>query len=382
MVAFDFSPRDTYNNNYFYDLEISDMEKSHASYEQSERVANEEYLQVASIFEVKKKTATQKELVKAVNVALGSSNTTCEVQVYTGIPSLYSMPTSGTLAASKTVNYTYGGFYTIDLDKPVDLDGSQYFSIVCKVTNPEKKASIYAERSHRSTYDFSYVYQTAGQKWINSKDYTYATIPRIKAYTVNQKRSASIAKNLEFASVEMQENQKRVDYNEQEQNPDFKLQFDGTQLQKDVDYILTYKNNLLPGRATAIYTGIGNYSGTKCVDWTIVKPEQPASIPGVQQSTTSSQRHFTVAANITNYNQIPLPNGWRWTYPNDTIKFDIASNNYVQYDDTENYVRSMWPVTVHRAASATLTTDITTCSINLQQTSYTYTGNAIQPKVT
>lgn len=381
MIAYDFSPAKTYDNNYFYDLSISTA-RNFGSYTQNGKVDNAEFLQAGNIFEVKKKSTAQKEFVKAVNVGLEGNNINCEVQVYTGLNSLYDNPTSGKLAASKKVKFTYGGYYTIDLDNAVDLDGSNYFSIVVKVDNPTKDAAIAAERDYLSNYDFCYVYNFKTKQWENSKDYLYASIPRIKAYTINKNRTEGAVKSLEFATVDMQVNQKRVDYNEQEQNPDFRLLFEDKTLQKDVDYVLTYKNNQLPGVATAIYTGINNYSGTKQVYWTIVKSEQPVNIPGTEQAATGSQRHFTVAANITNYNQIPLPSGWRWTYPNDAIKFDTANNNYVQYAD-ENYNRTMWPVTVHRATNAVPTINIATCTIDLQgATSYKYTGSAIQPKVT
>ena len=379
MVSFDFLEKDTYHNNYFYDLSISSPVDSNAFRQNN----NNDYLQMGSIFEVKRKSATQKELVKAVNVGLAGDDITCEVQVYTGVNSLYDTPTNGTLAATTTQTFQYGGFYTINLDRPVDLDGSNYFSILVKVHNQTKNAGILGERDDPSNYDFAYAYDTTSKEWRDSKNVKFNSIPRIKAYTVNEKRGTAIQKSLEFANVDMAADKKRVDYNEQEQCPDFSLLFDGQVLQKDVDYRLTYQDNKFPGIATALYTGIGQYSGTKLVNWTIVKPEAPTNIPGIEQAATGSQRHFTVGANITHYSQIALPSGWRWTFGDKAITFEKAEDNYVQYND-ENYNRYMWPVTMHKQAGSVQTIDIANCSVSLQgNTSYScYTGSAIQPKVT
>ena len=377
LVAFDFMPDKTYHNNYFYDLATKST-LTHFIRQNSTKP-----LQAASIFEVKKRSASKKEYIKAVNVGIENDNVNCTVQVYTGISSLYANPTSGKLAVELIKTFQYGGFYTIDLEKNIDLDDSNYFSIVVKVENPTNRAGIVAERDDLSHNDFAYVYNETSKTWENSKYQNSNRIPRIKAYTVNEDRTTEIPNNLTFATVNMPTAKNRVDYNETAQCPDFSLEFKGQTLKKDEDYILTYKDNVLPGTATAIYTGIGQYTGTKLVNWTIVKPEDAPNIPGIKQN-ESSTRYFTVKENVTKYNQIPLPDGWRWLYDKD-IAFDAIEDNYVQYNDG-NYERTMYPARIQKDTSASATVNIATCTITMDTTrntnTYEYTGFAIKPKVT
>lgn len=64
------------------------------------------------------------------------------------------------------------------------------------------------------------------------------------------------------------------------------VKLDGSELTRDVDYTVTYSNNIQPGTATIVIEGIGNCSGTARATFEIVEaPEedsssnQPATIP-------------------------------------------------------------------------------------------------------
>lgn len=57
-------------------------------------------------------------------------------------------------------------------------------------------------------------------------------------------------------------------------------------LVKDTDYTVSYSNNINAGTATVTITGKGNYTGTKTVNFTIVKKEEPK--PQVPTQITSS----------------------------------------------------------------------------------------------
>ncbi|MCD8045553.1 MAG: S8 family serine peptidase [Clostridiales bacterium] len=64
----------------------------------------------------------------------------------------------------------------------------------------------------------------------------------------------------------------------------------GVVLTEDSDYTLSYSNNTAPGTATITITGIGNYTGTKQVTFTIVKASQTLS---VSASSTSIYTYAT-----------------------------------------------------------------------------------------
>ena len=51
--------------------------------------------------------------------------------------------------------------------------------------------------------------------------------------------------------------------------PDVTIQYNGMTLEKDTDYTLEYANNTVPGTATITVTGIGNYTGTKTLEFEI-----------------------------------------------------------------------------------------------------------------
>ena len=375
LVAFDFLPNQTYHNNYFYDISTS------TKMIQSIRQNSTKPLQAASIYEVKRRTASQKEYIKAVNVGVETANTTCTVEVYTGLDSLYAVPTSGTLATTITKTFQYGGFYTIDLEKKIDLDDSNYFSIVVKVQNPTNTAGMYAERDDLSHDDFAYFYDEEIQQWTETKYKNSGCIPRIKAYTVNEKRTEEISKTLTFVTVDIPTEQKRVDYNEKEQCPDFSLKFNGKILTKDVDYTLTYQNNKFPGVATALYTGIGEYKSTKVVNWTIVKPANPPNLPG-EAIANSNRRSMTVDASVQYFKDIALPSGWSWVFSDNPVVSGVNTLNHVQYYDKDNYERYMYDVVVTKTAGTVQKIDISNCNVTLHETSYTYTGSSIKPKVT
>ena len=51
--------------------------------------------------------------------------------------------------------------------------------------------------------------------------------------------------------------------------PDVTIQYNGMTLVKDTDYTIAYANNTAPGTATMTITGIGNYTGTKTLEFNI-----------------------------------------------------------------------------------------------------------------
>ncbi|MDR2671830.1 MAG: InlB B-repeat-containing protein, partial [Coriobacteriales bacterium] len=88
----------------------------------------------------------------------------------------------------------------------------------------------------------------------------------------------------------------------EELTPDPALTYNSMTLVKNVDYTLSYDNNIFAGQATVTVTGIGNYSGTKILNFTItgevpihtitLKPNggsvTPTSIPIAHNSTVGT----------------------------------------------------------------------------------------------
>ena len=62
-------------------------------------------------------------------------------------------------------------------------------------------------------------------------------------------------------------------YNGEEKTPSVTVKLDGETLREDEDYEVEYLNNEKPGKATAVITGIGDYSGTK-KGYFVIKPQK------------------------------------------------------------------------------------------------------------
>ena len=58
---------------------------------------------------------------------------------------------------------------------------------------------------------------------------------------------------------------------------DINITIDGKRLVKDVDYKLTYRDNINVGTATVVVTFIGNYSGQKEQTFNIVRKKSSSS---------------------------------------------------------------------------------------------------------
>lgn len=67
-------------------------------------------------------------------------------------------------------------------------------------------------------------------------------------------------------------------YDGQYKEPSITVTMDDTVLTRGVDYLATYENNLNPGTAHVLVAGIGDYTGSKRVDFTIYESEPPTGI--------------------------------------------------------------------------------------------------------
>ncbi|MDE5780525.1 MAG: leucine-rich repeat protein [Lachnospiraceae bacterium] len=76
-------------------------------------------------------------------------------------------------------------------------------------------------------------------------------------------------------------------------------------LTKNVDYTVSYKNNINAGEASAVVTCMGDYTGTIEKTFTIAKATGPVSgIPGTEKNAPRSAEKVS---------DIELPSGWKWS---------------------------------------------------------------------
>lgn len=174
LVAFDYTPREAYDYNYFYDSRALDFG---LNVKGSDHVAN--------VFEAKKGTDGYAEYINAVNIGIKGKNAACEIAVYTDLQNQQDVsdifniiPTKGTLAATQTASFEHAGYYTVTLDTPVRIEKGSYFSIAVKVSNPTGGAAIRLTQDNKPTY----FYREDWEYWSKS-NYT----ARVKAFTTVEK---------------------------------------------------------------------------------------------------------------------------------------------------------------------------------------------------
>lgn len=177
--AFDYTVKEDYDFNYYYDGADTDFGMSQSF--NATRAAN--------VFQGLKGTETQKEYVKAVQVAyMGTKETTCQVQVYTNLEDQQDMsskyntnPTLGTLAATGTAIFDRQGYHTVVLEKMAEIEPGSYFSIVVTISGEGSYLRLV-------TADAKSYSSTDGSTW----GFMRYRAPRIKAYTVLESGSAPL----------------------------------------------------------------------------------------------------------------------------------------------------------------------------------------------
>ncbi|WP_373485871.1 lectin like domain-containing protein [Acetobacterium malicum] len=85
-------------------------------------------------------TAAASENLTAISTYALSPNTTAEIRIYTNVSP--GAPTSGQLRATQTASFANQGYYTVDLNTPVNLTAYQNFAVVIKYRTPQTDYAI------------------------------------------------------------------------------------------------------------------------------------------------------------------------------------------------------------------------------------------------
>ena len=172
--AFTYVPKEEYDYNYYYDNSETDFGL----------LKKKGY---ANVFQARKGNEEQDEYLEAVNVGFYGNDVEVSIKVYTGLTGWGETSVeTGTLSASQTKTFGYGGYQTIVLDEPVLLTKGSYFSIVAEVSNP--KGDCYISVIQSDTVKPSFVKGDSGY----SKVFNGAGVCRIKGYTKCRKRETHV----------------------------------------------------------------------------------------------------------------------------------------------------------------------------------------------
>ncbi len=166
--AFDFTAKDSYGFNYFYDYSLTD----HLNFSLNIKKACE-------IYEAKAGTAEKTEYLKAVNVGFIGKNVTAKVDIYVDMAD-ESNPEQGKRAGGGEAVFDYGGFRTVELDAPVALEKGQRFACVVSVSNDDDSVVIcnMLGKTGNNAYTYKNYWQAANN-----------CTPRIKAFSALEQQT-------------------------------------------------------------------------------------------------------------------------------------------------------------------------------------------------
>ena len=313
--GFKYANRSEFDFNYFYDNVIDAPMRSE---DNSKCVAN--------VFMAKKSDNTHNEYVKAVNVATYGYNLTCKVQVYTNLTDPKN-PESGTLSASGERVLDYGGYHTIMLNNLAKIDNGTYYSVVVNISSNSGKSAyiLYSLNSSENThFKSSYGWNSIG----------YAG--RIKAYTVLQENEG-IEQKVDISSVQ-HSNVSPISFTGQEVCPKVNLTLNSQILIENIDFTISYKNNINVGIAKITITGMGNYTGSLILEFEILPIDVPIKPPS----------EMKIPSNATTLSDISLPTGWQWEDSNLFVDNLMSATAIYVGENKDNYKRTTMVITLQK----------------------------------
>ncbi len=368
--------REDYQNIYYYDGQISSD-------------VNQYYSEAhGAIYEAKLSSTTEQEQLTAVSFGVRNENVTANIKVFEldninqgNVNDPVNIPDSGKLLAEKSNVYLKDdGFYTIDLDQPINLEQGEYFSIVISGQDASGQplfpvcAVDYGDSVNDMTYrKYNGVWTSLKSVRGPYADSGTGECVRLRAITNIVPRETSVKNDLKYARVELSS---RFIYYDRDASvvPEITVAFGNNVLLEDEDYTVDFSQNINPGQATVKITGINQYCGERIETFEVAKPKYP---PGVITET------IEVYNNITRLSQIPLPEGWEWQ-DNVEIKTGLSDFSYqLKYIGKDANFYQTITSSVHIYKYNTIQPaelDISPATITIEG-KYSYTGSQIVPKV-
>ncbi len=163
-------------------------------------------------------------------------------------------------------------------------------------------------------------------------------------------------------------------YDGEEKEPSVTVTFNGTELTEEIDYTVSYSENIDAGEAAVTVTGMGNYEGTVAATFTINQADlTDADVAVAQGSYTYDGSGQTPDVTVT-------VNGKVLTVRTDYI---VAYSNNVNAGEATVTVTGTGNYTGEATATFTIEqADISDASVTFVPDSYTYDGSAKTPAAT
>lgn len=192
--------------------------------------------------------------------------------------------------------------------------------------------------------------------------------------------SESIVKtNIDAATVTLEESS--YIYDGSPKTPAVTVKLDGKILKKGTDYILFYSSNINVGRAKAVVSGKGDYTGTVTKEFTItVKDLSQCTVMLSKSSYTYDGKAKEPTVTVKDGSRILAQNtDYIVSYSNNvntgTAKVTVTGKENYKGTVTKEF-------TITKAAPGQGVKDLSQCTVMLNKSSYAYDGKAKKPTVT
>ena len=284
--AFIMEDADNYDNNYQYD---GTNIHAYSEIENGQSLAN-----------VYTASAAEEEQIEAVSIALRSDNVKYSVQIYKNSDSDNPESWEAMLKSEIEGQTTYAGYYTIKVPEMIRVNTGDKFSIVFTLTDVDStdgKVQYYIDKSGSVSNKICFTnYSEEGQSfytWSNGIVDTakYNECARIKAFTTDVNKTPDEEQiSLDLCDIGDVATQY---YTGKGITPNVNIKYNGEVLKKNTDYVLSYNNNVNLGSATLIINGIGNYTGSRMITFTILAKRNPTTIyNGVDYSAVYDYNYY------------------------------------------------------------------------------------------
>ena len=189
-------------------------------------------------------------------------------------------------------------------------------------------------------------------------------------------------KSLNSSKTKIRLGKKSYTYNGKKRKPSVKVIYKKKALKRGKDYLVSYENNIKPGKAKVVIRGIGHYEGVKKKSFTINKKNNPVKI-----SLTSNHVDIKKTTKI----KVKKAVG-KVTFKSSNEKIAVVSDKGI----ITGKAQGTCTITIRVAGDATrksvkkefkiqvgyFSLKDSACKIILDKTKYVYNGQTITPKVT
>ncbi len=374
LYVIDLAMAKDYQNIYHYDGDVTISMMKSAGQAQ------------AAIYEAKLSSPTKQEQLKAVAISVPEDNLDVNVKIYKDLKAnpgnvndKINIPEQGEPVLDMNAHIEWSGMHTIDLERNIDIEQGEYFSIVirCKRANGVS-VPVNCSVDKYSTNDMTYYLQ--GQQWVNFKNSDFYAdsgadkrAAKIRAITNTIPRETDSYNDLKYARVEIPNRLVYYEKGKETRPEKIDVLLDGQLLTNGEDYSLKIQNITSPGRAEITIQGNGAYNGTRTTYFEVAKAKYP---PGATSDTINvySEKKYL--------KDIPPPTDWKWENENQPLQ-----NGYTQVtmtyigEDKEFYQTTTCSLQIYKVDQTPSTKmDISAAQVDVVG-NYVYTGSAIVPDV-